>query len=176
MLVALLDLPSIRTITVSMVDDPMETESFVDAMAAAAGTSLVTELNLQYRVTPITLLAGILKIPKALTSFSYSTEGPFWEHDIVSFGQALVPLQHSLQRLDIDFTNTPCFNCYRSPFVTYPTDPYPSIGSLRGWETLHTLQLSLVVLLAELRERPRPVSLANFLPLGLRSLVVYDDW
>lgn len=129
MLVALLDLPSIRTITVSMVDDPMETESFVDAMAAAAGTSLVTELNLQYRVTPITLLAGILKIPKALTSFSYSTEGPFWEHGIVSFGQALVPLQHSLQRLNIDFTNMPCFNCYRSPFDPYPTDRYPWIGT-----------------------------------------------
>lgn len=174
MLVALLDLPFIRTITVPITHDPQDSEQFMDAAASAAGTSTVTELNLHYGEIPITSLAVILKIPRSLTYFSYASDGPFWDDN--SFGKSLVPLQQALHGLDIDFTNMACFSWDRYPIDGYPPTGYPTIGTLRGWEKLDTLKLPLVILLGEMWNPASGVCLVDLLPLGLRSLVVYDDW
>lgn len=164
-LLALLRLPSIRSIAVSYGEDDSETEMFMTAAALAVGTSLVTQLEINPGDINPTSLESILKIPKSLTSFFYSVgDMGYGKENLKQFGRALAPLQESLEHLDLHFTDTPSHWDYLYGVNT--------IGTLRGWENLRTLKTQLASLVGELRNN---LSLANLLPKGLSSLLVRDD-
>lgn len=169
MIVRLLGLPSIRKITVSTTEDNYENEAFMTAAATAAGTSPVTELSLNSSDISIKSLELVLKIPKALTNFYYDSERPIWGINIADFGQALLPLQSSLQRLSIFFSEMGHIDDY----------PYANgdniIGTLRGWKALRSLSVQLIVLLGDPDRASPTASLPDLLPLGLSSLLVEDD-
>lgn len=164
-LLALLRLPSIRRIAVSIGEGDSETEMFMTAAALAAGTSLVAQLEINPGDINPTSLESILKIPKSLTSFFYSVgDFGYGKENLKQVGQALAPLKESLEHLDLHFTDTPSHWDYLYGVNT--------IGTLRGWENLRTLKLQMASLVGELRNK---LSLANLLPLGLTSLLVHDD-
>lgn len=147
----LLQLPCIRTIKVHIT---YEMGISLRSAAAAAGTSVVTDLRLTNGTLSLEPLQCILRIPIALTSFSYSAGSPHPDFDI---GEALLPLRATLKFLRIEFMHL--------------TEP---IGSLREWAALRTLKCSLAVLLGKWQER-ESLRLVDVLPLGLRELDVRSD-
>lgn len=168
-LVALMALPSIRKIVVAVTDEDIESEDFLTAAAAAAGTSRVTELHLLYGDLTHRSLGAILKIPQALTRFSYSTMVAHSYFELVEFGEALAPLRSSLQHMWIDFADTE-----RLGDEDMDEDCYDTIGSLRGWEVLQTLDCPLMALLGRSRTAGSR-RLSDMLPLGLHILRVVGD-
>lgn len=164
-LLALLRLPSIRRIAVSIGEDHSETEMFMTAAALAAGTSLVTQLEMNIGDLRPKTLKTVLKIPKALTSFLYCVGGMgYGMEDLTQFGRALAPLQESLEHLDLHFADMPS----ECDFL-YGVN---TIGTFRGWVNLRTLKMQLASLVGEPRN---DLSLANLLPQGLSSLFVRDN-
>lgn len=165
-LVGLLNLPSIRIITVSVVDHDAETEQFLAAATDAASKSLVTELNLCGSYSLLMSFKVILTIPKALARFSYFSSSCPAYFNLIAFGKALVPLQPSLEFLCIQFLDS-------ERLSTDQQKPNDTIGTLRGWNTLHTLKIALMALLGRVVEGS--LCLADLLPRGLRSLVIFGD-
>lgn len=170
LLVSLMCLPSIRIIFVSATDfleDGRITDQEMDECAASAapraGTSPVTELTLRYGDILPKSMATILMLPKALIRFNYETKMD--DFDLLGIGRALLPLQHSLQHLQLHFHET------EDPYFEAPTRD--TIGSLRGWTSLRILHIQIVSLLG--RKTDGVLCLADVLPLGLRMLVVEHD-
>lgn len=156
-LLTLLSLPSIQKIDVQIAD---ASSIDFDNAKAAVGTSTVTNLRFSKARMSQRALWCILKIPVALTSFTYSTDRP---HPEFLLGIALLPLRLVLQHLHLECG-----------------DDMPTIGSLREWPALRTLSCSLNVLLGrgQLGLRGQLLSgqlkslqrLTDVLPSGLRRL------
>lgn len=147
----ILSLPCIEKIHVTMTD-----ESYIDPKRAeaAAATSTVRNLIIIDVDQPKQSLECILKIPAALTHFTYSARRP---NPKVNMEHVLQPLQHSLQSLWLEFVG-----------VGMP------IGSLRAWPVLNTLRCSLTALLGKGPQLNMP-KLSDVLPVGLRELQILED-
>lgn len=165
-LLALLRLPSIRELAVSITEERGERDQFMAAATIAAGTSGATKLSLYYSFITPEFIAAVLQLPQAVTHFSCAPHGPFYgagDH-VYQLRQALAPHEASLQELDLDYTDTPDLGVWSAG---------NTLGTLCGWAVLHTLKLPLVMLLGEQDDAPRA---GDMLPGGMRSLCVYDDW
>lgn len=170
LLVSLMCLPSIRNIFVSITDffaDGQITDKEMDECAASAApcasTSPITELTLRYGDILPKSMATILMLPKALIRFNYETK--MADFDLRGIGRALLPLQHSLQHLYLQFHET------EGPYFE-PT-MRDTIWSLRGWTSLRILHIQIVSLLGW--KTDGVLCLADVLPLGLQVLVVEHD-
>ncbi|KAL0639009.1 hypothetical protein Q9L58_001890 [Maublancomyces gigas] len=156
-LVSYMKLPNIRTITVTSLNYH-KSPAIVDA---AAGTSGVTHLRFSYAYMPASVLSPVLRVPIALTHFSYSGVAA-GNLAVSSFMAALAPLRASLRSLHLCFRNLGDFK------LLYPE------GSLRDWPMLQTLSCPLMPLLGngKLNGSPR---LMDVLPVSLREFEVLKD-
>lgn len=166
LLAALMALPSIRKITVAFV--------IGDYTATAAGTSRVTELTILSSHLSTESLAEILTLPEALTRFTYAVAGRFWFFPLALFGRALLPLEDSVEYLNIDLSNLD-LNEYSTQVDVIPMDvpPVDTIGSLRGWYNLRILEIPLLALLG--RSVAGGLCLSDLVPVRLKEIVVHDD-
>lgn len=161
-LLAILMLPRIRNVIVRLTED---TEA-IFRPDIRAGVSVVTHLNLAFGCISTSMLMTILKIPKALSHFSYMVFfGP--ELNLSAFGIALQPLKRSLTHLHLDFG------------LTDPNDNHDlsraTIGSIRDWPVLQSVTCALTPLLGRGRNWDDPDLLAGLLPLGIRYLEILRD-
>lgn len=171
LLVALMTLPSMRTIAVTVDGgDPFYTfqESeedaalFAAAIAAAVGSSLVTDLQLVESNIPPATLRAILTVPRALTRLRCSSHLVETYFDLAAFGQSLEPLIPSLQHLSIDYSVAERWEV-----------KWPTAMTLREWRALQTLQCPMMALLGRIPVEGR--KLVDGLPRGLRALCVTED-
>lgn len=161
-LLRLLRLPCIRTIDVHMVTEIESPSRVLDAATEAIGTSAATHLEFTFGDISLNSLTPILKIPRALTHFTYrGIAGNLAA--LPDVGSALAPLRSSLQHLDLDLFR--CIN--RSPQGAAQSE---SIGSLREWPVLRNVRCSLMALLGK-----EPSQLADVLPFGLHALETVGD-
>lgn len=161
LLIRLMALPSLRTLVVYIDDD-------VEALAIFAGTqstSAVTTLELTTTCIAEEILGPILRIPRALASFTYRVSHLCTFH-LNPFGEALAPVQTSLEHLVLDF------RCVSHSYSTYNESP---IGTFRAWERLQTLDVSMMVLFGRGTIGSNDIPLASFLPSGLRTLRIRHD-
>lgn len=162
MLLRLLRLPCIHTIDVHMVTEIESPSSLADAATKAIGTSAATHLEFTFGDISINTLQLILKIPRALTHFTY--RGIAGNLDALpEVGSALASLKNTLQHLDLDLFR--CIN--RGPQGASQSE---SIGSLREWPVLRNVRCSLMALLGKESSR-----LADVLPFGLHALETVGD-
>lgn len=166
-LVLILGLPAIRKITVSITNEPHEATPFI-AAATTAGTSLVTDINVWDANIAIQSLEAIMKIPKALTRFSFTCASVCQFYEIGEFGRVFMPLQRSIEYLYLDFERLDNFGGEEA------LRQYGRLESLRGWNALHTIDCTLMALIGGVVEDAP--CLEAVLPLGLRSLVIHEDW
>lgn len=164
MLLTLMRLPCIRIIDVIMVNEVERPSTGTTIANIATANSAVTHLTLSSPEMPTRLLAGILKLPRALTHFSY--RGRFGNSfSIPELSTALQPLQLTLRHLDLD-----TFWCSGGPMMQHSGITTP-LGSLRGWPVLCSLRISLLLLLGTRQS----LSVASLLPAGLRELEFLSD-
>lgn len=171
LLVAVMTLPSIRTIAVTVDDgNPFYTEYedvdhaplFAAAVAAAVGSSSVTDLQfVETNIAPPSLTA-ILTVPRALTHLGCSSQYVETHFDLAAFGRSLEPLLPSLQHLSISY----------SVAERWEVD-WHSAMTLREWRGLQTLECPMMALLG--RIPLEHCSLVDVLPRGLRELCLTED-
>lgn len=164
MLLALMRLPSIRSILVYMPYTELYTPEpgIVDRIIAFAGQSTVTDLALHNGSTSNSLLQHILHVPRALTALTYMYDR---QYGTVSATPALDTV---LQHLAPTLQSLSCGGLYGLP----PCGPCElGIGSLMNWPALTELNCSLPALLGS-RQNPNG-RLVDVLPLGIRSLFVW---
>lgn len=147
-LLTLLSLPSIRKIDCGLLDD--RTIDF-DTLDVAPATSPVTDLRFSYAAVSQKCLEFILKIPAALTYFSYRSSSC---HRNLNLSHALQPIRMSLRHLHLEYVP-----------VTKP------FGSFRDWPMLRTMSCSLTALLGIYGQTEMP-RLNDVLPEGLRELEI----
>lgn len=128
---------------------------------ASAATSPVRKLRFANTDLPAGFLDPVLKIPAALTHFSYSPWSANYRFTITPVLHALEPHRSTLQYLQLDLEALG-----RSAELTLPA------VSLRDWPVLHTVSASLYGLLGQ---RKGTVGLADVLPAGLRELEILGD-
>lgn len=161
-LLALMALPSIRRITTAAVGGEARTP-------IPHGTSTVTDLTITGGYLSNEALEAVLRVPKTLTRLSYTATGIFWYFPLDTFGRAFLPVQNTAQYLCIDLANVDPLH-HDDEMPEWRND---TIGCLRGWGALQTLEIPLLALLGRLIGVE--LRLVDVLPLGLRRLVVYDD-
>lgn len=161
-LLTILRLPRIRSIVVDQICQSDLTDAENTLTATAAGTSSLTHLTIRSGRTALQLLRSILGIPFALTHFVYQPFLAPMGFNFAAFGLALLPLQHSLTSLLLDFRII-------SPRLWRP-NPTTPIGSLRDWAALRTVTCTLGVLIGSDSH-----GLAAVLPAGIRELDILDD-
>lgn len=158
-LLTLLTMPCMREIDVRVVDeDTIDLHEF----EAAASKSAVTHLRLLGSDLYAQSLTCVLNVPAALTHFTFSAHGNF---HMARFGEALQPLKHSLQFLHLEFFG-------RWMYSIRPDDG--SIGSLRDWAALRTVQGSLMAFVGRYQSKDTP-RLADVLPAGIRDFEILRD-
>lgn len=158
-LLTILGLPRIRSIVVDSISQSSFTDAENSLIAAAAGTSSLTQLTIRSGRTEPAVLQKIFSIPRALTDFVYH---PYRMSDFAAFGRALRPLQHSLTSVLLDFRlNGPQWLRRR---------PTATIGSLHDWAALQSVACTLRVLVGT-----DSYWLAAVLPAGIRHLEILDD-
>lgn len=163
-LLTLLQLPCIRKVDVHLTDD---TNMPLDLIEAAAGTSPVTTLRFAPADIPPPLLERILKIPTALSHFSYTTRSNT-VLPLSRFGQTLQPLRQTLQHLEIDLSGvTQPANMQHNPSLFLP-------GSFWDWPALQTVTCALWTLLGR-QVVSDGLRLADVLPVGIRELDIRGD-
>lgn len=164
MLLALMRLPSMRSITACMYyagghsNDPI----LLDRVIAFAGQSSVTRLQLHHGDTPNSILQLIVQMPRALTSLSYMCD----EHyGCISDSP---PMQTILQHVSPAMESLSLGGLYgvgvRRPYEV-------QIGSVRDWSALTTIKCSLPALLGS-RQDPNG-RLIDVLPPGIRRLFLW---
>lgn len=162
-LLLLLNLPSIRSINVQLID-----ESDITPGPATVSTSPVTQLSLwEVAIRPYMLLS-LLKIPRALTHFLYGTYKRHDSRGLLEFGPALEPLRDTLQYLFLDLSLA------RGVEIEDTTPDLPYILSLSQWPRLRTVRCSLILLLGS-REQDRMLRLVDVLPYTLCMLQILPD-
>lgn len=148
----------------------------VPEVYAATGRSTVTHMRFS-RVSTSTavepvyttwMLYRILRVPIALTHFSYTAVEFYCDEDRPQFMKMLLAVQSSLQYLHMDFRNV---IEVRNEVPEEELLPYDQ-GSLRDWPVLRTLSCSLLPLLGDTGVTPR---LMDRLPPSLRELEVLPD-
>lgn len=172
-LLTILRLPRIQTVAVRGISKSSFTAAETTLTAAAAGTSSLTHLTLRSSCFAPDVLHRILSIPHALTHFVYQPYckfltrfgyQPYCTFDFAVLGRALLPVQHSLASLVLDFRMT-------GPRWETPR-PTGTIGSLRDWAALRTVTCTLRVLIGNDSH-----GLAAVLPAGIRELdILADDY
>lgn len=168
LLLTILCLPHIRTIDVQM-GDPIHLAVYT-AMATATTTiphittrSPVTHLIISYGNLGAWWLAGVLKIPLALTHLSH-WGGWTLDSGILAFRLAIQPLKHSLRLLNLEFE-----------FALEDEQHTNTIGSLRDWPVLHTVHVPLAALLVVSTGNTSSHGLADVLPACIRDLQIFED-
>lgn len=156
-LVSYMKLPNIRTITVSGLSRN-QSPAILDTAAATSG---VTHLRFSNAYMQASVISSVLRVPIALTHFSYSGFGD-GNFTLPSFMAALAPLRMSLRSLHLDFSKVGKYML-----------PYP-VGSLRDWPMLQTLSCSLMPLLGNRQLNGSP-HLVDLLPVSLREFEVLKD-
>lgn len=177
-LMALMTLPSMNYVAVYV---DYSYRSTVPQMIAAAHTSPVKKLRLTDCHLCTSTFSLILKLPIALTHFSYSA---VHDGEFSTFMDALSAQQSSLQYLHLDFFNTVetdseeeeeevVDDASTDVATTAAAAAAATAGtSLREWPALHTLSCSLTPLLGK---EPSTLSLAEVVPPGLRDLEILGD-
>lgn len=158
-LLTILHLPHIRSIVIRDISN----QSFPDdtkTLSAAAGTSSLTHLTIRSDSTDLQILHPILRIPRALTHFTYQPVLVCGSFSFVKMGLALRPLQHSLTSLLLDFRKLRANWQRRRP---------TTIGSLRDWAALRTVTCTLDVLIASDSH-----GIAMVLPPGIREVDILN--
>lgn len=165
-LLQLMALPRIRYISIPSLAPCTRS---ITALKSAAGTSHVTRLRVSHGEIPSWWLASILRVPIALTHFSYSaaSHGDF---NLPSFMTALEPLKKSMRVLHLDFGKVDSTTSDEGQGFPLPYNE----GSLREWSVLTTLSCSLAPLLGKGQMDGSP-RLADVLPMGLRELEILLD-
>lgn len=162
--VALLMLPSIRIIEERMVEDNTIDHLDIDKFA---GKSTVKMLKFSYSEITALSLARILKMPCALTHFSYSHTPMGRELNINGRGieVALRPLRPTLEYLELKVVD---------PW----SDGNPSpVGVFRDWPVLRTVSATMSALLGHGGEEV-PLRLVDVLPAVIHEfeMVCGDHW
>lgn len=164
-LLALLRLPHIESITIPAPHGIYF--STHDALIAAATASTITHLKFAFsRINPGELLK-ILKIPRALTHFSYFPRSVKIHYNFHALRTALVPLRNSLTTLVLHYWTSRTLIAHRGGAST-------TIGSLRDWPVLRTVRCSLLPLLG-LGLPGESRDIARVLPVCLHELEILDD-
>lgn len=148
-LLTLLSHPSMRKIDCGLLDN--RTINF-DTLGVAPATSLVTDLRFSYINVSQECLEFILKIPTALTYFSFLSDR---DHNTLDLSHALQPLRRSLTHLHLEYTP-----------ATKPT------GSFRDWPLLCTVRCSLTALFGK-DFKNDTLRLYDALPVRLRELEIH---
>ncbi|KAL0636969.1 hypothetical protein Q9L58_004072 [Maublancomyces gigas] len=138
-------------------------------MVAAAETSTVTRLRFSYAEMSSWALQYILRVPIALSHFSYSPVDDI-DIDLPQLMSAMAPLRPSVQYLHLDFCNVELMTIDEVDKFILPYDE----GSLRSWSMLRTLSCSLMPLLGN-GQRDGSPRLMNVLPAGIRELEILED-
>lgn len=170
-LVLLLRLPYIRSINISLAREiEVCTPTLNATIVAAAGTSTITHLEFAFVQSRPSSLGGILKIPRALTHFSYfGGRENLDDFDLAAFGTTLQPLQRSLKSLHLDFSSL------YSHAIDGDNKPTTTIGSLHNWPVLGTVRCPLQLLLGQRPQLDSLLQLADVLPVGTRDLEILGD-
>lgn len=170
-LIHLMALPSLRILKASVSILPEEMNYF----SGTAGTSAVTELYILYGGFCHDVLAAILKIPRRLTTFRYDLPQSQFSFHLSDLGRALVPLQASIKHLTLDFSGT------MTEAVEDIDDDDGTIGILRQWDSLETLECPLMALFGrgvistDVDTEPQCVRLVEILPPQLLKLHIISD-
>lgn len=167
-LLGLLKLPYIRSIdtTLDRWINFWDDTNVNTAAATAVATSAVTHLRLTRGTLSISTLSQILKIPRALTHFSYHPRCVSIRYNFRGLGRALQPLRGSLTHLVLDFWTQDARPTNRLSIRT--------IGSLRDWPALRSVHCTLLPLLGSAFPR-QSRHLADVLPAGIRELEIERD-
>lgn len=155
-----------------------------------AGQSSITDLRLLFSEFKPSIIEGMVRSCRALESFSMSYDlsyecpvhGTSYPHDHTKrthalavldppeLGKALSSAKHSLRTLKVHVDNFRCYHTFRS---LYGVPHIKSIGSLRSFERLSTLEIGVVILLGN--DASSAPILTSILPLSLEVLHVRDD-
>jgi len=154
------------------------------------GESSITDIELQYSEFKPRIIEGMVRSCRALESFSvsydlsyeYNLHGASHSHDHTKtshalavldppeLGKALSSAKNSLQVLKVYVEEFICHQAFRGLQGAPHIKP---IGSLREFERLSTIEISIVILLGnEARSAPM---LVDILPLSLETLHLRDD-
>lgn len=166
MLLTLLRLPSIRDINVHIIDEvewPHPGTKDTIAVPDYTGVSGVTHLKFRYGNISPSSLTRILKLPRALTHFSYRAKEGF-NFNFADLGAALRPLRHSLRHLDLDLF-------WGIGHIQFEVVPRTTLGSFQDWPVLRYLRIPMMPLLG----KDRSDLLAYMLPVGLCELEILSD-
>lgn len=154
-LLTLMTLPAIDDIDVSLC-----TRQHFNLSAYIGCSSTVTKLRLSDTIVCCDELRWILRVPRALTHFSFSLVDRF------DFRPALARLRGSLRCL--------CLQALNSEGLRPEELVDVAVGSLREWTCLRTLRCAMVLLLGYGLQRER-LSLVDVLPVGLCELEFFRD-
>lgn len=164
MLLALMQLPSMRSITVDMPynEDYTRDPILVNSIIAFAGQSSVTELSMHTGDTPNSMLQLILEMPRVLKALSYMYDR--------EYGSVLdtPPMHTILQHVGPELQSLSFGGLYAKGL---PEPCEVRIGPLQNWPALITLNCSLQALLGS-RQDPTG-RLVDVLPLGIRRLFLW---
>lgn len=163
MLLALMRIPSLREITADMEGSDRYTHdpSVVDSIIAFAGLSRITHLSLHYGNTTTSMLTHILRMPQALTHFSYTDDEQYsYVSDTTPFQTALRVVRPTLQSLFID----------KLLALQLRKPDTQTIGVLRDWPALTSIKCSLPALIGLGPEST--TRLVDVLPMGIRVLAI----
>lgn len=141
----------------------------VNPLVAAAATSRVTHLRLSHALTSAWTLTSVLRVPIALTHFSFSAVSDS-NVNLPAIMGALVHIRQSLRCLHLDFRDAALTSDDEGEWWV----PHEE-GSLRHWPVLRTLSCSLMPLLGK-GQLDEAVHLVDVLPVSLRELEVLQDW
>lgn len=140
----------------------------VNPLEAAAATSRVTHLRLSHALTSPSTLSSLLRVPIALTHFSFSAVSDS-NVNLPAIMGALVHIRQSLRCLHLDFRDAALTSDDEGEWWV----PHEE-GSLRHWPVLRTLSCSLMPLLGK-GQHDEAVHLVDVLPVSLRELEVLQD-
>lgn len=136
------------------------------AVAGTAASSPIKKLRISHWSASLAYLTVILRVPTALTHFSYSTVRYLHRFQLDDFWTMMQPLRGSVQYLYLDLK-----------LASLETKAHggQSARSLREWRALRTLSCSMVALLAR-RQPGMPTRWVDYLPLGLLELEIMEDY
>lgn len=161
MLLAIILLPSIRTIEVQILD---EIEDPYPAIHNK--TSTVTRLDISYSQISLLSLGYILQLPRALTHLSF-TSTITTDHTVLEELQtALDPVKNTLQMLEVDIEGW--------HFGEDGPGSGRPVRSFRTWPVLCRLKCPLRLLLGDRYADPR-LHLEDVLPHGIHHLEIGVD-
>lgn len=169
-LIALLKMPSIRTIRVRVLDDMS-----ILSPAAYSDSSSVTKLDFLHGTVNTLALSRVLMMPRALTHFTFTDcLGDPGTFDCAVFARGLRASRPTLQYLRLSVADS-----YDGIAEKAPNAPQNTIGSLYDWPVLRSIWCPVGVLLGKSpsrRGRPVTLRLAEVLPAVLTDFRVAPVW